>query len=348
MNTYQTTKFFRLSISSKTLLTISIAFTYSYTLANLPFLEFQDRSNYLNYYENGVSIYEDFAARSILALVFNEPIWLVINILLKRFIPDPVSGVRLIIFAGSFLSSYFFVNSISQKRSSIITIIVLSLLFILNPFFLKNYIIHLRQGFAIGIFMMGMSFRGWTKIVLIGMTPFIHSSFFFVALILQLNKVLERFLSLLREIKINRGIVLATILVSVLIVSLYFDLSSMLRAAVVSVGDRRASEYKFKSAVESGASGLGWLFWLFVLILMTSSSKRYLTTYSFSFYSITLYLITYFFVDFTARIFESSLPIVILDLLDLKGWRKNLFLSIMLAFFAITWYRRLPLRSAGF
>jgi hypothetical protein len=132
----------------------------------------------LNYNNAGV-LYESYSASGFLTLIFNEPIWIFINILLKELIPDPVTGVRVIVFVGSFLSCYVLIKSISEKNRSVLITVALSMLFMLSPSFIKNYITHLRQGLAIGIFMLGMSFQGLTRIVLVAMAPFIHSSFFF-------------------------------------------------------------------------------------------------------------------------------------------------------------------------
>jgi hypothetical protein len=125
----------------------------------------------------------------------------------------------------------------------------------------------------------------------------------------------------------------------------YFDLSTILLSVALSVGDRRAFAYTFTA---TSVSGLGFLFWLFILGLTMSSDKHYLRAHSFSLYAIAFYLITYFVVEFTARIFESSLPVVFLDLLDLKSSRKNLFLLVMIVYVSILWCLRFELPSAGF
>lgn len=307
-------------------LIVLIASTYAYALMSLPLLEFMDRQSYLNYAQNSEIILGISQARGILILIFNEPIWLLINIWLRSIL-DPENVVKTIIFMSSFLSSYSFIKLSNSKIRNILLMLILLLL----PTILKNYITHLRQGLAIGLFMLGMLFSDWRRIAFVVVTPFVHSSFFFVILLTQMDRIILWFTNFETKIRIAIVFIIGVIL------------SFNLQRIAALLGDRRAYQYDFTAA---SVSGLGWLFWFIVLIVMVSAGKRYLKQYSISAYCITFYLATYPFIEVTARIFESSILIVILDLLNLKGWRKYTFLFLILVNGSLQWYLRLQSNQA--
>ncbi|WP_225880352.1 hypothetical protein [Anabaenopsis elenkinii] len=317
------TKRLQVSLSGllREVLIVIIAFTYAYILMSLPLFEFKDRQNFLVYAQSSEIILERNQARGILPLIFNEPIWLLINIWLRNIL-EPENVMKTIIFMGSFLSSYSFIKLSNSKIRNIILMVILLLL----PVILKNYITHLRQGLGIGLFMLGMLFSDWRRIALVGVTPFIHSSFFFVIFLTQIDRTISWFTTFKTKIRIA------------IVFTIGIILSLNLGRISAFLGDRRADQYDFTTA---DVSGLGWLFWFIVLIVMVSAGKRYLKQYSISAYCITFYLATYPFVEVTARIFESSILIVILDLLNLKGWRKYTFLFIIFVYGLLLWYRRL-------
>lgn len=307
-------------------LIVVIAFTYAYILMNLPLFEFQDRQNYLVYAQSSDNVLRGNQARGILPLIFNEPIWLLINIWLRNIL-EPKNVMKTIIFMASFLSSYSFVKLSNSKTRNILLMVILLLL----PVILKNYITHLRQGLAIGLFMFGMLFSDWRRIAFVVVTPFIHSSFFFIIFLTQIDKIILWFANFETKTRI------ATVFIIGIILSLN------LGQIAAFLGDRRLHIYNFTAR---DISGLGWLFWFIVLIVMVSAGKRYLKQYSISAYCITFYLATYPFIEVTARIFESSILIVILDLLNLKGWRKYTFLFLILVNGSLQWYLRLQSNQA--
>lgn len=308
--------------SIKAVVTTVFAFIYASILTSLPLLEFQDRANYLQYASSSDLILARYQTGSPLSLIFNEPIWLLINIILK-YIFEPEQVLRIIIFAGAFLTSYAFLK-LGYKNISILLILIFLLLI---PQTLKNHITHLRQGLGIGFFMYGLLLTGWTRIVIIGITPFIHSSFFFVIALTQIDRVSGIFMNF--SIKIKAVILMfASILLSL----------NLQRIALL-IGDRRATEYDFASS--SNASGLGWLFWLCILVLMLSNKKNWLKQFSFAIYFVAFYLVTYPFIEITARIFESSVLLVFLACINLKNWTKYTFLCAILIYGFIQWYIRL-------
>ncbi|PNK16495.1 EpsG family protein [Cylindrospermopsis raciborskii] len=235
-------------------LIVVIAVTYAYILMSLPLFEFQDRGNYLVHAQSSEITLGSNQAREILILIFNEPIWLLINVWLKNILVDPENVMKTIIFMASFLSSYSFIKLSNSKIRNILLMVILLLL----PIILKNYITHLRQGLAIGLFMLGMLFSDWRRIAFVIVTPFIHSSFFFVIFLTQIDRIISWFTTFKTKIRIP------------IVFTIGIILSLNLRRIAAFLGDRRADQYDFTTA---DVSGLGWLFWLIVLIVIDISGN---------------------------------------------------------------------------
>ncbi len=295
-----------------------LSLAYATILANLPLLEFQDRENYLLYVTSSDVILEQYHSRGILSHIFNEPVWLLINIAL-RYIFEPEQVLRVIIFAGAFLTAYAFLKFSSHN-------IVILILLLLIPQILKNHITHLRQGLGLGFFMFGMLFSDWRRIGFVGLAPFIHSSFFFVIALTQVDRIIQSFINFSTRIRTLIVVIISAIFIP------------NLQRILTLVGDRRATRYGFSSA---DISGLGWIFWFFILMLLLSSEKTYLKKYRFSIYAVAFYLTTYPFIEVTARIFESSMCLVFLACLNLKGWKIQVFLCAMTMYGLFQWYQRL-------
>src|SRR5690606_17982655 len=69
-------------------------------------------------------------------------------------------------------------------------------LFLLIPQVVKNHIIHLRQGVAIAVFMLGVSAKpNWLRLGLMSASAFVHSSFFFVLAILAVVRITHEIVS---------------------------------------------------------------------------------------------------------------------------------------------------------
>ena len=99
-----------------------------------------------------------------------------------------------------------------------------------------NYIVHLRQGLAIAIFLAGWySDKRMIKWFLIGLTPFIHASFFFVITIYFLAETLKK-------IRFAADLRAGVFLIFALVISLSLGVIS------AKLGARQALEYHFTAA----------------------------------------------------------------------------------------------------
>lgn len=298
---------------------------YAGFLSALPLFDFKDRDNYLVYAESSWNIIQRYWDVSSIAVLANEPIWLGINALLAMYFP-PETVLRLIIFFPAFFVAK--TTLLGGPRNYIWLLLLL-----LMPQVVKNHVIHLRQGVALGIFLVGwFSPHIWARRFLMVSSGFVHASFLFIVGLYALTKLLLR-LKLAADIRqfvfsgvgVGVGLGLATV--------------------AHLVGARQAEQYSFTMTT---VSGLGFAFWLMILIVFLFQGKKFLKLNAFEVSLVTFYLATYFFVEVTARIFESGLILVFLAGLQLSGWRRLVFLGSVLFYWALQWGLRLGQPDLGF
>ncbi len=289
----------------------------AFTLASMPIDAFMDRINYLNYAKNSDEILFSYLQSGLLKIVFNEPAWLFLNTGLSKIFQPEVT-LRVIIFFSSFITIYV----ISKNYPRYFFFVVL---FLLSPLVMTKYIVHLRQGLAISIFLLGwFSLNSGRRLFFYLLSPFVHSSFFFVLLFLFIKWLCK---------KLNMTIGIQGILYLMLGGIVGFFLPYIAQA----LDARQAQEYAFKMA---DVSGLGFIFWLFVLILYAFQGGEFLKKNIFQVGTLIFYLSTYFLIEITGRIFESTVVLVLLSSLMLNGWRKKSFTFIYIAFFVALYFKR--------
>lgn len=302
-----------------------IALMYGAVLAALPVDVFMDRSNYLTYASDSMAILARNISSGLVSTLANEPLFLLINLGLSAFL-SPEGVVRLIVFVSASIVARFVLRSHQRQFMWLF-------LFLLVPQVIKNHIIHLRQGLAISVFLLGWSSRSVPlRWLVMGMAPFIHASFGFVVALLVMTKVVGK----LRLAADLRAIVFASAGLAVGVgmgwLARTFDA-------------RQAEDYAF----DVGAvSGLGFVFWLFVLSLFITQGKAFMQRSAFPISVLILYLSTYFLVEVTARIFESAVIFVLLSGMLLTSWRRKAFLSGMLFYVAVSYVLRLSQPWLGF
>lgn len=300
------------------LMSLMVALIYGGFLASLPLDVFKDRVNYLHYAAYSWDVLNRFWSQSPLVALANEPIWLLINSGLAIFLPTDIS-LRIIIFVPAAIVAWIV---LLQSPRNFIWL----LLFLVHPLVIKNHIIHLRQGMAIAVFLLGW-FSEYKPIrwLLMGCAPFIHSSFLFVLGLLGIAKI---------AIKLRLGPDLRTLLfVAVGIIS---GLGLSWLAAFI--GARQVFDYKFAMAAD--ASGLGFIFWAMVFVVMYLQGGAYMRLYAFELGTMLFYLTTYLFIEVAARIFESAILLVLLAGLKLTGWRSKVFRAMILSLAALLYASR--------
>lgn len=306
------------------LLPFVFALLYASVLTALPLEIFKDRANYLVYAEYSDQVLARFAAGGLLSVVANEPVWLLVNIGLHSF-QSPQTVLRTIIFTSSFLVSFILLRQNSRH-------IYWMIFFLLIPQVLKNNIIHLRQGLAISVFMAGYYIGPKPLRYLLMVTAgLIHSSFLIVLAIggLVWSLKVVKFSPYLRTVFFVIGF-------GLLALSLSFLASEL--------GARQGEQY-----TEEGLaiSGLGFLYWLSILLIFISQGPSFLRDNPFPFGVLTFYVASYFLTPLAARIFESALLFVLIAGLSLRGWRRQLYLSAIVFFAVLTYLMRIDQPGLG-
>lgn len=293
------------------------AVIYAGVLASLPVDAFQDRNSYLTYAASSAEIitrYDGFA------VLTNEPLWLLLNILLGSVLSSE-SVVRALVFSGALLVAYYVFREGANNR--IFFLVLLLLLCV--PQVVKNHIVHLRQGFAIGIFLFGLMHRGGLRWFLFALTPFFHASFFFVLFIYGITQ-----LAGCRMAGRQLSGALSSALLSCVFLFVMFSLSSGLDLT----GARQADEY---AAAATEGSGIGFLMWSFFLLGFFCQAGQWVRRNLFSIGIVVFYLCAYFLSPFSARIFESALLVVLFAVLKMEGWSSVAFGGVFFLFALSQW-----------
>lgn len=291
-----------------------VALAYGAILASLPLEAFKDRDNYLAYATWSGDLLTRYWSTSPLVAFANEPIWLVINDWLASVL-SPENTVRAIIFVPATMLAWVVLRE--QPRH-----FVWLLLFLFLPQVVKNHVIHLRQGVAIAIFLCGwFTRRPALRYLLLATTPLIHAAFFIVLGLLALTQF-GRWIRLSGHLRTS--LALGAGVAAVI---------GLAQAASV-LGARQASTYAFTA---SEISGLGFFFWFSVLVVMCMQGRSFIREHAFELATIVFYLCTYFFIEVSARIFESTLMLVLLAGLHLTHWRRAAFLALVMTY-GLVWY----------
>ena len=292
-----------------------LSITYAFFLSNLKIDAFKDRENYFVYASNSWDILNANLSQSIIGTLSNEPLWLLVNSILSLFL-IPENVVRCLIFFSSFITAYFLLN-ISPKN------IIFLILILIFPQVIKNYIIHLRQGVALAIFILGwFSVNNNKKILFFLLAPFIHTSFFFIITLLGFSYLIKRM-----RLNYDVGMVFYILISLFLGLNLTY-ISSFFKA-------RQAETYAFTA---DNISGLGFIFWIFILLTYLVEGRSFIQKNIISINFLVFYLVLYFFVEVSGRIFESVTVFVLMSGIFLTGLRKVLFLSGFIFYLFFSFY----------
>jgi len=301
-----------------------LAYVLASTLAALPIDAFNDRDNYLTYARYSDVISLRYEAEGLFAVFANEPLWLFLNTFLAQFL-SPDNVVRVLIFVPSFVIAW---QLLRHEPRNAIWIIA----FLLAPQVVKNHIVHLRQGVAIAIFVSAYFAKpGWLRYGLMLAAPLVHSSFLFVLTIGAVAWASGR-------LQLSPRVRLMALTVA------FAMMAAMMGAVAGTAGARQAFAYAF---VELDISGIGFLFWASIFVLFITADRDFLHDHIFGLSNLAFYLVSYFIIPVSARIFESGLFLVFLAGLKLPGLRKYVFLLAFTLFGIAQYISRLDLVLLG-
>ena len=302
-----------------------LSLAYGAFLASLPLDVFKDRVNYLNYADQSSLIFLRYWSESYVTVLTNEPLWLLLNTALRIFF-DAETTLRFIIGVPASIVAFQVLRSNPKNFFWL-------LIFLLLPQVVKNHVIHLRQGVALSIFLIGwFSGSKSLRLILFCMTPFVHASFFFIMSIL----VFSEFFRALRFSIGLRSVLFVTY--GILVSSVVFRVSEILNA-------RQVSHYEF-DAVD--ISGVGFIFWLIVWCLFFLQGRKFMRLNSFAIAVLLFYLSSYFFIQISGRIFESGMIVILLAGIQLSSWRRQAFLALITSYGFFSYLLRLGQPWLGF
>lgn len=294
------------------LITLCTSLLYATALAALPIDAFKDRENYLRYAERSPDLIDKFLDLGVLPLFANEPLWLSVNALLSQVFP-PEFIVRALIFFSAFTVSFVMLRGNGLRRNG--KNILWLTLFLLSPQIMKDFVIHLRQGLGLSVFLLGYYAKpALTRALLMASAGLIHSSFLIVCAI-GATAALTKKISSYPLLRISFVVGLSTV-----------GIFSLLEIANF-IGARQGLRYA-EIAIET--SGLGFLLWAGVFLVLVTGGSQFLKEHIFAVSMLGCYLGAYFLTPLAARIFESGLPLVLTAGLLLKPLHKLVFLSIFL------------------
>lgn len=271
---------------------VCAAFFYAVIAASLPNAYFRDRTNYIAYAVDSVGIFANY--ENWLIILFNEPLFLLINGALSYFLHADTVPYIFVFFIAFTL---FFV--VVKKSKNILTAVVAVLLLIFTAQVFHLQLVILRQGIATAMFIW-LVYSCWssrTFYLLLPVLGLVHSSFFIVTAMFYIDKFVTSYISQRLVIR--------------LFVQFFFGLAVSILGLYIAaaLGMRQASESHILGPVSVG--GGNFVLWSLVLITLLSLSTRRLFSnpfYIVSMLGLAFYLALYFFSPIAGRIVGVFLP----------------------------------------
>lgn len=282
---------------------------YILTFMTLPNSVFRDRENYQAYVDHLDDIIYSYAGEG-LAIVFNEPLFLFINFILGKFMYSEYVPVFFVFFI---ITSYFI---FLKKNSYNFFIFFLGLV----SFFTISYTFHfqfviLRQAIASIIIIYSLIYVKDIKNILLLtlVTCFIHSSMFFILILLTLNYFLKN-----KDIKIRAAII-----------SIFFFVGGFFVLNFAqSIGVRQVTTLMELDYSPNGGAFILWLCVLFYLIFFEKRKDNYL--YDYAVLGLVVFLSLYFTNPIVGRLMCSFVPAVILILVQRFNYLNILVLFVLI------------------
>jgi hypothetical protein len=293
-----------LGYSKATILAFFVAMAAATIFASLPILGFKDRQNYIWYAEySGTFLIKAFED-SLFSGLMNEPVWLLLNMVLGSFL-DSENTVRGFIWFGAF-APFFYV--VKKRPRDLLWIMV----FAFSSYVLTNHIHHIRLSVAVAVFIVALHIKTpYWRFFWMGVTPFIHSIFFVLLLGYWLAALARRF-------KQRISILLMSVIAGLLV---FVGLSEYL------VHGPRQMEVYLEQSIE--VRGGAFLAWLVILLAFLSSGKDYVQKYMFEIAIILLYLILYFVFSYPRRFIDAGIYLIVVAGLSLPSKQRYVFIGMM-------------------
>jgi hypothetical protein len=267
-----------------------------------------DRDAYAANVNNSIVVLLDKVSNFDILFFLKEPLYDVFALILFLLFDDGYVALPYFIIFSFSLFVFSLYRSLPFNFGFEGLIFVLIILFL--PLVLKNYIIHLRQGLAMSLFYFLYSSNFKHRKILLFLPAFIHGTFLFISPIIVFFEIFSKF---------RMYFYFLTPLFLFVLIPFFSSMFIGLNPKIDSIED-----------YDNTVSGFGFIFFflIFFLLLFRHPSK-YLNYISLFF--IYFYLMSYFVqASFSARIFESSLPLCFFDFRDSTFQRRTISLLFIL------------------
>jgi hypothetical protein len=247
-----------------------------------------DRDAYLNYAINANEIFNNILNYNFYNVFINEPLWILINIVLSFII-----NVEYVPLSVGLISYLLCANFVFKKVETKYILAIIILFFM--PQIYKSFLVHLRQGLAVGIY--ATSFiccKKTNKYVLMTSAGLVHNSFIPITLFHIFCDRFSKYFS-------PKAIITITLLLGSTIGIFLLEILQLLNF-------RQHNNY---FDVVQNNSGLGFFFWSLLFFILLTSNRVTLKKNLISIIPIGLYLLLYFINPLSARLLESYLIFIV-------------------------------------
>lgn len=311
-------------------LVYSVLLSYSDLFFGFSFDSVKDRVNYQAYFDlEAFSLFEKFG----LNLIFLEPGFVLFMAILSIPFDSSVLTVRALIAISSFIFAFSLVK-IERVPTGI------KMLILIFPWVLANYIMTLRQGLALSLFMYAY-FHGSrnAKVLVYCIVPLIHYLFWIVVGLIGL-------LAILKRVRVSVGIAFVCILaaISFAIIILFF---AIFNYDLFGKGELQSLLALYRERIGFHV-GFGWLFWFVVFLLFGSQRFSFIRDNYLSFAFLALYLIWMPFFPPISRVMQVGAPIILLAAFGEYGlsFGRRILLTLMMVLHVI-YFVLLSIESGG-
>jgi hypothetical protein len=298
----------RILLFSLPIIIIGLSVVNIETFFSIQLSQITDRNNYHDNILDGEILFENAIDSNFPVIFFTEALFKFIYLIFFRLGVSPEISIKIIISISVFL---FFKVLISIRELKFWEI----LLIFFCPTVIVNYVMTVRQGFALSVFLWifyNMKKRGFLNIV-----PLIHFAYFIVLPVYYLSSYLKK-KNLINPHVILFGFFILSIFLSIFILKITNSLNLIYFDA-------------FQDNVQFRL-GFGVLFWFIILCLFISEGKVFLKNHLFESMVIIFYVGTVAFFNPFSRILQASSVFVLLSGFSLKAWRRQVFIILLIMF----------------
>lgn len=282
-----------------------VAMACAVTYTALPLEIFPDRPNYLAYAADRSSIlFQFYREQGTTALIFNEPLWLGLNMVLSQHLA-PETIVRIIIFVPAFIVYFLGARKTGLWALAFVAISI-------HPVFSTNHLHHLRFALALSIFAIGvLSNRTDVRVACLIAPGFIHVSFMVFALMYVISAAPLVF-------RQSRMMMLTVIFIA--------GAAFLIVLPMIGEAARQVERYHDREVSVGGGMflAMGIIFAVFIC-----QSRTFLRDHHFAVTALGFYLALYWIFPYSRRFLDAAILFVLIAGFCLPPRSRTVFLAVL-------------------